>query len=124
MYVASAPVCLAHECATRYAALESRVITGYVAAGSAVVLLLQGMRHLARAHTSQQRTAPLSVNYVHAHGSYVILAFQTLRLFANGTLFSLAILTSVASDRSTWENNVLVFSSVSGSTFATPRMMG
>jgi hypothetical protein len=124
MYVASTRGCLAHECATRYAALESRVITGYVAAGSAVVLLLQGMRHFARAHTSQQRTAPLSVNYVQAHGGCAILAFQTLRLFANGILFSLAIFTSVASDWSIWENNVLVFSSVSGSTFATPCMMG
>jgi hypothetical protein len=112
---------LAHGYDDSHFALESRVITGYVAVASAVVILLQGAHHLAKAHRSGRVNAATSANYVESHGGWTILIFQLLRLLANDALFSMAIYTSVLSDWSTLGNNVVVFSSVSVSIFSLPR---
>jgi hypothetical protein len=96
-----------------HVALESRVVTGYLAAASALIIILQAVYRLAVPPKTQQ--AVVASNYVQSHGGWTILAFQVLRLLSNDALFSLAIFTAVRSDWNSWGDNAVVMSSVSTS---------
>jgi hypothetical protein len=89
------------------------MITGYVSAASALVIILQGVHYLASSARVRQTIA--NTNYVHSHGGWTILAFQVLRLLSNNVLFVLAIFTAARSDWSSWGDIVVVISSVTAS---------
>jgi hypothetical protein len=87
------------------------VVTGYIAAASAVAIILQGITRWTR--VKPQEAVRTSSSYVKSHGGQTILAFQVLRLLANGALFVLAIFTAAASNWSILGDIVVVISSAS-----------
>jgi hypothetical protein len=120
---AAMSLCLTGVC--RHAALESRVLAGYVAGASMLIILAQaasmssyarGIRHrlfgtdiLAKARES---IVPAG-SYVSVHGGWTILLYQMLRFAANLGLLTLIVITAVLSEWSVVGNIALVVTSVS-----------
>jgi hypothetical protein len=105
-------------------ALESRVITGYVAAASALIIVLQAASKSKLGRSIRQRIFKRDVlddprdaivptgNYVKAHGGWYILVHQIIRFIASDALHALAIITAVRSDWKIWGENAVVIASV------------
>jgi hypothetical protein len=109
-----------------HATLESRVLAGYVAGVSMLIILVQaackssygrvikecllGTKNLTNAHVYIVPTG----SYVSSHGGWTILLCQSVRLVANLVLFALVILTTVRSKWSVIGDIALLVNLVSG----------
>jgi hypothetical protein len=105
-------------------ALESRVLSAYVAVASALIILLQAAAKTTRGRQlrhrlfgtdvldlARQAIAPTG-SYVSSHGGWLILSHQIVRLLANAALLFLAIYTSSLMDWKVWGDIAVLIASV------------
>jgi hypothetical protein len=110
-------------CIHRHAALESRIIVGYVTSASVLYMAARALLSTKSGRRLRSRlfsTAPedahdTSVNegfYVTKHGGPTILAFQLCRAFANAGLFGLALYAAISGRGKSWGLNTIAMTSV------------
>jgi hypothetical protein len=105
------------------AALESRIVVGYVAGASVLALVAQaslatkaGQRLRARLfsipHATNTPAAAPKEPYVAQHGGPMILSFQVTRFLANAALFALTLYTAVTEHGKSWGSTTLAMVAV------------
>lgn len=109
----------------RHVALESRVLAGYVAGASMLMILAQAAFQSSFGRMIRQRLSGTYIlaksresmaptgTYLSLHGGWVIILYQALRLVANMTLVVLVIMTALFSERSAMGDVALIIASVS-----------
>jgi hypothetical protein len=107
----------------RSAALESRVLVGYVTSVSLIFLVAQTLldtkvarrvflRLFHRSPRENMHGLVRQESYVDKHGGPTILAFQACRFLANTMLFGLATYIAFEAERQSWGLNVIAMTSV------------
>jgi hypothetical protein len=106
-------------------ALESRVLSGYVAGASALIIILQAAAKTTQGKQLRHRLFGTDVldlarqaivpagSYVSSHGGWLILSHQIARLLSNAALLVLAVYTSLLMDWKVWGDIAVLIASVS-----------